>query len=612
MKLNHKKTASPSPKFICFVLVAVFVAQILCGCVQTPPYDKPITVNTKNDGSDTIVIQPGTDDGTGTDVSQTDAETDAGTEVETAPPVGPDDVVCGNDDLVYNYTDEMYAALNDKIAQVWVLIEENNPDKTQEFIDLYNDIDDNDFCIILDQYMLANMLNMLYAYDPAYSDQLVTISEKFNQARKDLIVMYDDIYESVYSEKFYEDWTETEIERAVKLAKTYTDELVQLRVERDAIQSEYYAIADDDKYMTNTAEIYIRAIENNKKIAAAAGYSDYMTYAYENEYSRDYFPEDTAKMEEYVKQYIVPMLSPLLDSLTANAQSLTSADVVDFNLYFESSLPTMGVVPSFGKGIPKLSKNISTYLSSISEDFLTEYENLWANNHYIIARNAKVSRQGACSGYFHNLGYPVCYFGPDYQTVYTVLHEYGHYYAMNLSETGDMPIDLAEVHSQGNEWLFTAYLKNLMADKSYDFLEEYRLFSDLCTICNCMCVNKFEMYVYSHEGYTAADLDGIMENVMKEMGVYDVLCEAYANPVQYWHYVTVDNPAYYISYAISLVPSIELFAMAQDDFSVATASYLAIAKVDPEKDTFLGMLSKASISSPFESNAYILISKLAQ
>ena len=187
--------------------------------------------------------------------------------------------------------------------------------------------------------------------------------------------------------------------------------------------------------------------------------------------------------------------------------------------------------------------------------------------------------------------------------MYTVIHESGHCYAMGLSATGDMPIDLAEVHSQGNEWLFTSFIRKEMGHSAYELIADYRLFSDFCSIANCVAVDAFEQYVYTHDDYTADDLDGIMADIMKDMGIYDIFTEIYAAPVSYWHYVTTDNPAYYISYAMSMVPSLSLYAMSLDDFDVAAEAYRNISLVG-EYDTFLDTLKRASISSPFDEETY--------
>ncbi len=67
--------------------------------------------------------------------------------------------------------------------------------------------------------------------------------------------------------------------------------------------------------------------------------------------------------------------------------------------------------------------------------------------------------------------------------------------------------------------------------------------------------------------------------------------------------MTIDNPGYYISYAMSLLPSLDLYAASLDDYATAAAAYLQLATVG-EHDTFLQSLEKAGIGTPFDAQTY--------
>ena len=518
---------------------------------------------------------------------------------------GPNDIVCHNPDFEFEYTDEQYNTLNKKIDQLYAYLESGKPEDQEAFLKLYKEVEDGDYEDLMGQYMIITIQNSVYTTYPDIADTLASMSEKYNDALQRLIVMYDDIDESPYGEEFYKDWTAEEKELAIRMAKNYTDELVALRVEYDKLETEYKALADDAAYMQKSADIYLRAVELNKQIAKLSGYDNYMDYAYDMTYERDYTPADVAKMKEFVKTYIVPMLSPLLGRVNVLNMKLSDspADYMSYNTYMNSSLDKLGVVPEMGEGSTSLKKTVDEYLTSIDPDMCTEYHNLFDNNHYIIAHNGDVSQSGAFTAFLYHKDYPMAYFGPGYQGLFTVIHEYGHAYAMQKSGTGDIPMDLAEVHSQGNEWLFCAYLKQKMPENAYEFLVDYKLFSDLASICNCLAVNEFEQYVYTHDITNSAAFDTIMENVLKELGIYDFFKKIYADPVSYWHYVCIDNPGYYISYAMSLVPSITIFSEASADFDKTADAYHSLAAVG-EYDTFLGKLEAAGISSPFEEKTY--------
>ncbi len=549
------------------------------------------------------LVPPDPDKGNTVTDNVTDTDPVSSQEVNDPVEPGPHDIISRNPDITYTYTDEQYAALYQNIDRLTALLTANDPDSQDEFLTLYEAVESDNFAVLSDQYMIANILNMVYSYDSSYSDVFLDISEKYNDTLQVLIMMYDDIDTSVYADAFYDGWSDDERAQAVAMAKGYTDELKQLKISYDELIDEYYSLPDDANFMKKSAEVYMRAISLNKQIAQASGYDSYMEYAYDLVYNRDYGPEQVDAMKKYVKQYIVPQLKLLYGNFMLSIDMMSAAEFQEFSLYMNSDLSSLGVVDIYPNENSTLTHTLDRYLSSIGEDMNIMYHDMWKNNHYIVANNADVSRSSAFSVFLNTLNYPMFYFGPGYQGTFTVIHEFGHCYAMANSGTSDIPLDLAEVHSQGNEWLFTSYLKGEISSTAYKVLAEYKLFNDLCSICNCVAINEFEMHVYNYDNYTAESLDYIMTDILKELGIYDLFSEIYQSPASYWHYVVIDNPGYYISYAMSLLPSLNLYTMSMSDYETAAMAYRNICTVG-KYDTFLGVLSRAGISSPFEEKTY--------
>ena len=83
---------------------------------------------------------------------------------------------------------------------------------------------------------------------------------------------------------------------------------------------------------------------------------------------------------------------------------------------------------------------------------------------YLFEKNAAFFEDGsnAYAGAFVNyISYyeePFAYFGPDYKGTYTIVHEMGHYASAYSYNFGGLNYDLAETHSQANEWLFSYFL----------------------------------------------------------------------------------------------------------------------------------------------------------
>jgi predicted small secreted protein len=544
----------------------------------------------------------GTETGTETGSDTADAaESGEESGSESGADTEDDDVINRNPDMVYSYTEEQYETLCQKIGQLTELLSAG--DRQEEFLTLYKDVEENDFEAMQDQYQIANVGSMVRTDSETAAALLEDISEKYNKVLQQLIEMYDDIDASPYAEAFFEGWTEEERAQAVASARSYTDELTDLKVASDKLMAEYRSLAYDDTFLQKSAEIYMRAVEQNKRIAQISGYDDYMEYAYELMYNRDYLPSDTAAMRTMVKEYLAPMLPTLLNKLQDAAATLTKADQADVNRILQTDVTGLGVVEGLGTTVQSVTDVLDAYFDSVSGDMKQTYYDMWNNNHYILTFNAEKSHVGAFSVYFYKLAYPMFYFGSGYQDLYTVVHEFGHCYAMEKSASMDIPLDLAEVNSQGNEWLFTSFLRDNVTSKAYTYLVTYRLLSDIASICNCVAVNDFEMYVYSHSDYTAETLDSVMEKVLRDLGIDQIFSQLYESPTSYWHYVTIDNPGYYISYAMSLLPSLELYAMSLDNYDGAAAAYLQLATVG-KHDTFLGSLRKAGIGTPFDEQTY--------
>ena len=74
--------------------------------------------------------------------------------------------------------------------------------------------------------------------------------------------------------------------------------------------------------------------------------------------------------------------------------------------------------------------------------------------------------------------------------------------------------------------------------------------------------------------------------------------------------VAVSNPVYYVSYAISGVAAIELYAEIETDRDAAIGMYTTLVEGVTERDGFVGALHKAGLTSPFESATYTKIGTL--
>ena len=150
-------------------------------------------------------------------------------------------------------------------------------------------------------------------------------------------------------------------------------------------------------------------------------------------------------------------------------------------------------------------------------------------------------------------------------------------------------------------------------------VEANQLFNIASTVLMSTAVDEFEQTVYAMDEATLknADLQQLFVNIMKGYGIADLF------NTDYWRYVAVDSPCYYISYAMSALPSLGIYAKAQKDgFDSAKTAYLklftfsdnaSLAHKDDNGDivvdaTYADILHNAGLYGAFDVQLYQLLS----
>jgi oligoendopeptidase F len=131
-------------------------------------------------------------------------------------------------------------------------------------------------------------------------------------------------------------------------------------------------------------------------------------------------------------------------------------------------------------------------------------------------------------------------------------------------------------------------------------------------------VNDFEYRVYhSSDTLSTADFDTYYQEAGDALGGYDTIMDAIygenkATATAYWKRVVLENPCYYISYAMSKIPSLEIYSYARNDLALARQKYKKTYTLenDLKLTEFLRVLDNAELYSPFDSKAFDLIESL--
>lgn len=396
----------------------------------------------------------------------------------------------------------------------------------------------------------------------------------------------------------------------------------KIQEEIDNILSQYNnEITSESPNTTTIAGLYEQLVNKNNQLAVLYGYDNYMTYAYKNVYNRNYTPAQTKAMSAFVKQYIVPLYTSINAKFETAYNALDGNDATDadINLYkglMFDSLFTKTTSKYFDevKDAIDLISNYFKYLDSSNDVmFYDAVEDLFKTGNYFVGQV-----EGAFTYYMPQVGNTILYFDNTdygegtyyYSNSFTFVHEFGHYYenVLNLTKSGERPLsyDFCETQSQGNEMMFLAWLgSNTTASKGYNAVKYSQLANMLQTVLNATAIDEFEQAVYtgSYEGYTTLNKNNYQD-------LYDTICTKYGindkeNGNTYWMGVCFDNAAYYISYAMSALPSIEIYAKAVDKdggLDVARTAYLTLfTNASTDYNT---VLAAAGLHNAFEEALY--------
>ena len=439
--------------------------------------------------------------------------------------------------------------------------------------------------------------NIKYSMDgnlesPVKMQEFYTIFMEIAEWQTDILV---ETYNSAYKEEFFKSWTEEEIQSIFD--SDYPTEYYSLSSKEEELTKEFQGF-DRANAINNAASYLINLTAIRNQMAKVAGFDNYALFSYDNVYGRDYSITQAQAFSSYVKKYLVPLAYKLDDKLKSLEASLTEDEYFEVHAeLFANSFEDRGIVDS--------------YVKEIGNPFSYEYNYLIRRGHCYYS-NHENAQQAAYTTFLYWDGLPAVYFGPGYQNSFTIVHEFGHYYAAARINEMCSSNDLAETHSQGNEMLFLAYLMQFSeyTDIQKSYIEARQLYEALSIIIISSIVNEFELNVYQTiEPLTAEALDTICMNVCDGYEGYQAVKDNTGyDPVVYWKLVCVENPCYYISYAMSLIPSLGIYEMAMEDFDNAKNCYLDLCEV---KDVdFLEALSNTGLYNPFNEEVYINLSEL--
>lgn len=349
------------------------------------------------------------------------------------------------------------------------------------------------------------------------------------------------------------------------------EETISLMEQEQALISRYYALLGEE---TNTftgqlfgrkrqlAQILVDLIRLRHRIAADAGYENYIDYANDSFFFREFGAEEMDAYLQAVQQELVPLYC------TLEAPEEAECDTEETFAFVRSAAEGMG--------------------GMIGEAFaLLETAGL-----YDIAPGENKVETGF-EYFLDTYGEPFIFLNPWLMESDKMrfAHEFGHYcndYACGGSYVG---IDVAEIFSQAMEYLSLYY------GAGGNDLIPLKLYDSLNTYVGQACYASFEMELYRipEDQLSVRALYDTFERTLAQFGKENDGFEP-GDFVYTTHYYI--SPMYVFSYIISNDAALQYYEMERN----ASGSGLSAltAQLDTEESWFLSFLNHAGLTSPFE------------
>lgn len=356
-----------------------------------------------------------------------------------------------------------------------------------------------------------------------------------------------------------------------------TDEELAASARESELVRDYYLLPQDEAFPDAAAEIYLQLADLRREEAKRAGYDSFADYAYDSLYARDYTPRDMQRLSKVVKERIVP-------------------------LYLQLELASMRYRSKWGAGVPsdtEILDAIEEHLPHISPELSEAMTYLREHELYCIGDDDEMLDMGftvnlptyRSAFLFNKVSSPLSAYE-------STVHEFGHFNAAYHDPTPSLylysALDVSEVQSQALELLFLPCLQDILAgdDAEQRTLVELLVLSEILTsVVDGFLYNEFEQTVYETENMTVSDLHALETRLNHEYG----LDELYGTDV-FWPYIShlFEQPFYYISYAASALPALDIWQMALTDRDAAVDAYLRVSAAGTE-EWFLDVLEDCGL-----------------
>ena len=338
-------------------------------------------------------------------------------------------------------------------------------------------------------------------------------------------------------------------------------------------------IMEDLSFSEETEQIgalYRELVDLHNEEAQLAGYDGYADYAYEINYGRDFTPDDAAALCEAVKPYAKEYFSSLYSH---------EATYTDFSV--DTDLSAQELVGLITKYMPRVSDGASEAAAYMKQHGL-----------YFMDSAERVSDLGFTTT-LDQYNAPFIYlalYGNEYD-IQSMFHEFGHYYDAYVNPIPDVllsvgSLDIFEIHSTGMEALSTGWYGEIY-DEEAGLARIKFLDNALYTVFTGCLFDEFQRVVYADPTLTPEQISQTFTSIARSYGL-----NSYRRDFShYWMQVNhnFESPFYYISYAVSMLASLQIYEMAENDWAQAADFYNDLVSLGAFDYTYCELLEEVGL-----------------
>lgn len=460
-------------------------------------------------------------------------------------------------------------------------------------------------------YTLADIRSCLDLNDEYYAEEYLWCAENYTLVDQAIDGLYyacaasplaDELEERYFWEGFTEQYSD-------ESESVYSDESVALMQTESSLVAEYRALSSDpvivfrgheehldallerlsgsayneaviayyEQYNERYADLLIRLVAVREQLAAELGYDSYEQMQYLYSYERDYTPEQAEGYLQDIKTHMVPLY-----------REMERSDV--FGQVWNSRIDEDTLRDVLREAVGDIGGSVAEAFA-----FMERYE---------LCDLSRDSRKANMSfmTYLNDYEAPFLFLNASgtNDDILSFAHEFGHYSDGYVNENAYETVDLAEVYSQGMEYLVLSRLNRQLDRDEADNLAKLKMIDTVEMYVQQAAFAEFEHRIYAlgSQALDAETLNEIFRQVSREYGLYD------ANYDEFYSLSWGDIPHYYeqafyiVSYPISNDLAMQIYELEREEEGAGLQRYLD--HLERDFSGMMGLVDAGGFESPFD------------